>query len=129
MYCRKCGTELKEGALFCSQCAEPVIAPQPQQPAWQPQRPVAPTDTGSWGWFVLGLFIPLVGLILFLIWKDEKPLSAKRAGIGALVGFVGGILLVILELVLFFFLGVMETFDTAYYDYEFYTRILPFFFK
>ena len=43
-------------------------------------------DSGSFGWAVLGFFIPLVGLILWLVWKDTKPKSAKMAGIGALVG-------------------------------------------
>ena len=44
-------------------------------------------DSGSFGWAVLGFFIPLVGLILFLVWRKTKPKSAKNAGIGALVGF------------------------------------------
>ena len=29
--------------------------------------------------------IPVVGLILWLVWKDTKPQTAKAAGIGALV--------------------------------------------
>ena len=29
--------------------------------------------------------IPLVGLILFLVWRDNKPKNAKAAGIGALI--------------------------------------------
>ena len=94
---------------------QPAYAqPQPQQPAYaqQPSYPQQPTyqqpayaqqpayqqpahssgysqqsdDSGSFGWAVLGFFIPLVGLILWLVWKDTKPKSAKMAGIGALVG-------------------------------------------
>ena len=53
-------------------------------------------DTGSFGWAVLGFLIPLVGLILFLVWKDTKPLSAKRAGVGALVSVIVSIVLSIL---------------------------------
>lgn len=45
-------------------------------------------DNGSIGWGLLGCCIPLVGLILFLVWKDTKPESAKKAGIGAIVGVV-----------------------------------------
>jgi hypothetical protein len=40
---------------------------------------------GSNWWSVLGFFIPLLGLILFLVWKTVNPKSAKAAGIGALV--------------------------------------------
>ena len=46
------------------------------------------TDSGSIGWSLLGYCIPLVGLILFLVWKDEKPKSAKKAGIGALISVI-----------------------------------------
>ncbi len=42
-------------------------------------------DNGGFLWGLLGFCIPVVGLILFLIWKDQKPKTAKAAGIGALV--------------------------------------------
>lgn len=37
---------------------------------------------------LLGCCIPIVGLILFLVWKDSRPNTAKSAGIGALVAIV-----------------------------------------
>lgn len=43
-------------------------------------------DNGGFLWGLLGCCIPLVGLILFLVWKDSKPKTSKAAGIGALVG-------------------------------------------
>ena len=46
------------------------------------------------GWGILGFFLPLVGLILFLVWLKKNPKSAKSAGIGALVGLVVTILLI-----------------------------------
>lgn len=52
-----------------------------------------PADTGSFGWAVLGFFFPLVGLILFLIWKTERPVSAKQAGMGALVSVIINVVL------------------------------------
>ena len=42
-------------------------------------------DKGGFFWGLLGCCIPIVGLILFLVWKDSKPRTAKAAGIGALV--------------------------------------------
>ena len=77
---------------------EPVQQPQPQQQVPQQnqfqqqqqqyqQAPVQqPQDNGGFGWGLLGCCIPLVGLILFLVWKGEKPQTAKAAGIGAIVG-------------------------------------------
>lgn len=59
------------------------------------------------GWGILGFFIPIVGFILWLIWKDEHPARAKSAGIGCLVsiclGVVGSILYII---ILFAILGL-----------------------
>ena len=37
---------------------------------------------------LLGFFIPIVGLILYLVWKETSPSKAKAAGYGALIGFV-----------------------------------------
>lgn len=67
---------------------QPAYTQQPayQQPAYTPGYSQQSNDSGSFGWAVLGFFIPLVGLILWLVWKDTKPKSAKMAGIGALVG-------------------------------------------
>lgn len=30
-------------------------------------------DNGGFLWGLLGCCIPIVGLILFLVWKDQKP--------------------------------------------------------
>lgn len=58
-----------------------------------------PADTGSFGWAVLGFFFPIVGLILFLVWKSEKPVSAKQAGMGALASVISTVVLWILLIV------------------------------
>ena len=98
--CKKCGKELPEGAQFCPQCGASMVEGQaPSQAAWQPSSPQpspyaqgAPVprvdDAPSGGFFALGFFFPLVGLILFLVWKDQLPLRAKSCGKGALVGFI-----------------------------------------
>ena len=65
---------------------QPAYAQQPAYQQPQPGYSQQSNDSGSFGWAVLGFFIPLVGLILWLVWKDSKPKSAKMAGIGALVG-------------------------------------------
>ena len=64
-------------------------------PNYNPQ----PADTGSFGWAVLGFFFPIVGLILFLVWKSEKPVSAKQAGMGALASVISTVVLWILLIV------------------------------
>ena len=65
--------------------------PGMQQPMYGQQMPgpnVQPVDTnGNFGWAVLGFLIPIVGWILYFVWKNTKPGNAKMAGIGGICGF------------------------------------------
>lgn len=72
-YCRNCGAKVDEKAIICPICGV--------------SQNINP-DSGSIGYGILGFFFPLVGLILFLLWKDTKPNTAKTAGIGALISFL-----------------------------------------
>lgn len=91
--------------------------PQYQQPQYAQyqygQRPYVnpqPADTGSFGWAVLGFFFPIVGLILFLVWKTEKPVSAKQAGMGALASVISTVVLWILLIVFAAMIGSAVTY-------------------
>lgn len=77
-YCTKCGKEIDDAAVICPHCG-----------VQQGKIQNATTDSGSIGWGALGCCIPLVGLILWLVWRGEKPNNARMAGIGALVGVAG----------------------------------------
>lgn len=68
--------------------------------ATQSQQTYSEGSTVGWG--ILGFFIPIVGFILWLIWKDEHPARAKSAGIGCLVSICLGVVGVILYVVLVF---------------------------
>lgn len=69
-----------------------------------------PADTGSFGWAVLGFFFPIVGLILFPVWKSEKPVSAKQAGMGALASVISTVVLWILLIVFAAMIGSAVTY-------------------
>lgn len=84
MFCKYCGHEMNDNERFCTNCGNYVNDNPIQNQA---------VDSGSFGWAVLGFLIPIVGLILFLVWRNTKPKSAKMAGIGAIVGFCINILL------------------------------------
>lgn len=57
------------------------------------------------GWGILGFFVPLAGLVLFIAWHNEKPKSAKSAGTGALIRVI---LSIIMFIVLFAFIVITE---------------------
>lgn len=81
MYCKNCGQEIDDNAVVCPHCGVQ------QKDLTQPTN-----DNGGFGWGLLGCCVPVVGLILFLVWKDSKPNTAKAAGIGALVSVGIGVL-------------------------------------
>ena len=56
---------------------------------------------------LLGFFFPFVGLILWLIWREDMPLRAKSVGTGALVGAIStAVLYVLYFLAIFFIFGL-----------------------
>lgn len=75
-FCKNCGEQIDDRAMVCPKCG----VAQQTVPAAQ--------DNGGFGWGLLGFCIPIAGLILFLVWKDTKPKTAKVAGIGALVSVI-----------------------------------------
>ena len=77
-YCTKCGKEINEDAVVCIHCG---CSPNET-------KHIKEQDSDSIGWGFLGFFVPLAGLILWLMWKDEAPKKAKSLGIGALVSTI-----------------------------------------
>lgn len=97
-YCKNCGQEMTDNAVHCANCGTPVTentAPAP-----------ANDDKGGFLWGALGCCIPIVGLILFLVWRTDKPNTAKSTGIGAIVGAVLTVLFYVFYFVLIIGLGV-----------------------
>jgi hypothetical protein len=60
--------------------------------------PQYPSDAPNMGFAVLSFFLPVVGLILYLVWKDQFPFKAKSCGKGALIG---ALVEIILPLIIF----------------------------
>ena len=92
-FCRNCGQQIHDEAVICPHCG----VPQARLPV-QEGKP-------SVGWGFLGFFLPIVGLILFLVWGDSKPKTARLAGKGALISVIAGaafwILYIVLVVVIF----------------------------
>lgn len=56
-------------------------------------------DSGSIGWGVLGFCIPIVGIILYFVWKENKPRSAQMAIRGALISIAIGAVSYVISLI------------------------------
>lgn len=101
-YCTNCGQQIDEKAVVCIHCGAATD---------NSILNTNTTDNGGFGWGALGCCIPLVGLILFLVWKDQKPKTSKAAGIGALIG-VGSIVLFYILIIVF---GIAVANSNPYY--------------
>lgn len=76
MFCRNCGKEVNDNAVVCLNCGAAVKPPSSRY--------------GPLGFLlsVACFAAPIIGLVLYLTWKDEMPQKAKQAGIWAIAGFV-----------------------------------------
>lgn len=93
-FCTKCGRELEGNQKFCTQCGQPVngdVVVSPSTPS--------SNDDGGLGWGLLGFCVPVAGLILYLVWMNDRPNSAKAAGKGALISVIVSIILSIVYVI------------------------------
>lgn len=89
IYCQKCGHELDGHEKYCPSCGKPT---QNQSYALKSTS----NDEGGFGWSLLGFCVPIVGLVLYLVWKDERPITARDAfrGFIAYLIFLGFVIVV-----------------------------------
>lgn len=92
MYCKNCGRTVDDTSSYCNNCGA-RIDNKPNADASE--------DSLSLGFAIFGFFIPIVGLILFLIYEEKKPTRAKSAVKGALIGFITEIVLAIILVILY----------------------------
>ena len=95
MYCMNCGAKCSDQAQFCANCGQPLMNANASEgnnsvqhiPAAS-QNVAKAADAPSFGYKILGFFLPVVGLVLYLVWREQTPLRAKSAGKGALWGVI-----------------------------------------
>ncbi len=89
MYCKTCGQQINDEAVICPHCGCSTNNEKQKE------------AKANIGWGLLGLFIPMAGLILYLLWKNEKPEIAKMAGKGALISVIISVVISIIYLIIF----------------------------
>ena len=89
MYCKYCGKNLDDTALFCDNCGARIVrsseGSSPEASHIDPQFDFLSRQR-SFGIAFLTFMIPILGLILYFVWKDSKPGIAISAAKGAIVG-------------------------------------------
>ncbi len=101
MYCNNCGKEIDDNAIVCIHCGVSTKVNLTGAPV---------QEDGELGCLlsVACFFAPVVGLILYIVWKSTMPHKAKEAGKWALIGLGANVALSILYVV--FMLGMAPGF-------------------
>lgn len=118
-YCTNCGNKVDSNAYVCTHCGVKLKNESQQTQIFSSE------DKGGFGWSVLGFFVPIAGLILYLVWKNEKPKTAKSAGKGALIYLICYIAIMVIAFMIGFFgsftgsiIDEDDYYDDYYYDFE-----------
>ena len=103
-YCSRCGKELLDDAIFCTNCGcavDPSI------------RFVRNEEDKVSVWFcVLAFLIPIFGLIYWAIKREETPKKANAVGITALISWVASIIMSVITS--FFVASLFSTILTSF---------------
>ena len=69
MYCKNCGRIVDDTSSYCNNCGARIDN--------KPNANVS-EDCSSFGFAILGFFVPIVGLILFLIYEGNPNELSRR---------------------------------------------------
>ena len=95
MICKKCGKQMDDKAAVCPHCG----ASAENSVETRGTAPVA-NDAPNTGFAVLCGFFPIIGLILFLLWRGTTPLRARSCGKGAIIGMCVWVALIVIWLII-----------------------------
>jgi hypothetical protein len=128
MFCQGCGTEFAQAATYCSQCGRPRPGssaanrgPAPQYSASPQYQSSQATQTSGLavGAFVAALFIPILGLILgYIARNDIRSTNPPKGGDGLATAaiVIGWIFTVIGGFFLIFILAFWGDFMTGFWE-------------
>ena len=81
MYCGDCGKKLNSNSKYCPYCGSRVAS--------ENVTVVNSNEDSVNVLLVIASFlVPILGVVLFVIYKDKKTKTSKAYGIAALVGFI-----------------------------------------
>ena len=106
MYCPNCGSQNSDQAAFCVNCGSP-LKNTPENAATPPPPPIPPNPNPGYQQYnaprpgpedkadtilsIVAFCFPIVGLILYFVWKDSRPNSAKQICTASAIGFGVGV--------------------------------------
>lgn len=89
-YCKECGSAVDERNKYCISCGNPMgpLSPKIEHHNLEYE--------GSYAWFIMGFFFPVVGIVLFFVWLHNKRKSSRSALLGSFISIIVSVFLGIL---------------------------------
>ena len=108
MYCPHCGSTIDKNAEICVKCGVNVLN-------YINKNTMVSNDTpNKWVNFLSLCCFPILGIILYFVWKDKQPKAAKSA---LTFGLIGAALVIFINVILFIFGFMLEINNDSYYYY------------
>lgn len=134
MYCVKCGKQIGESDIFCTNCGQKVVRETKNNSSYNQNinnvsynnnTKKEKNDKINILLIIVSFIIPLVGLILFIAYNNKSPKFANANGIAALIGFIISMILSFLAIgLLFYYLNndiiVYDNDDGGRFEYRHY---------
>lgn len=130
MNCKWCGKEVDQNSKFCPNCGREILGDNvnninqnvssikteenvntfgnlSQESQNFNQESINSVEEKANVWLaILSYFVPIAGLIIFIVKKDKEPKTAKASGICALVSFIINTILIV---AIFFFMSFVTS--------------------
>ncbi|HBL06628.1 MAG TPA: zinc ribbon domain-containing protein [Clostridium sp.] len=109
MYCSKCGKEILDNVTFCPECGN-ATNPNNQQSmnnnnSYNYGHPIVKDEPDTIANIIACCF-PIVGIIVYFMWKDNKPRSSNAIGKWSLFGFIASIIFTVAIYIFFFIIAL-----------------------
>lgn len=128
MFCKNCGNKLEENAVICTNCGTSVIDDTHNEPEQftesstsqqqkfsgneniaQSYQNVVKEDKPNIAVNILSLCcIPILGIVMFFVWKDSQPRAAKSALIFSLINIGLAVIIYIILAVFGVFVNILN---------------------
>ena len=78
MFCPTCGSQLADNAQFCPKCGHAFTSPKVTE---NKSNGIEAVD-------IVAFLIPIIGFVMYFVWKDDKPEQAKKVCSATVIGFI-----------------------------------------